>query len=379
MTSIPRLVRAAARTLSKNEEGDSTAQPPREETVSAIKTALRARAQAKRRRRWIVPTFAIVAAAAGVALFVGARERSRPVAPVAVSGHAQTAELKAERVRGTVAVHEVSGKTTPLSEGATLHVGDRIVASDGTATIGLPSGSRLDVEGATALRVDIGAGTQIVELGEGAVTSRVAKVAPGERFLVRAGEVEIEVRGTIFRVERRADPRCRFVTKVEVLEGRVVVRAPAADAQLSAGERWATACAEEHSAAPTNTAPARAAAVPAKTGSVPTVGTSAASLATASPATTPPPASELAAQNALFRDAMAAKSRGDTQGAIALLDTFLQRYPSSPLHEGAAAQRMRLLAASDPARARSAAREYVARYPGGFARTEANQLLKIEP
>jgi hypothetical protein len=53
----------------------------------------------------------------------------------------------------------------------------------------------------------------------------------------------------------------------------------------------------------------------------------------------------------------------------------MARYPASPLAESAAVQRMNLLAASDPARVKVAARQYLARYPQGYARTEAEGLL----
>ena len=58
------------------------------------------------------------------------------------------------------------------------------------------------------------------------------------------------------------------------------------------------------------------------------------------------------------------------------MPSFLaSRYPSSPLAENAHIERMRLLGASDGRRGAEAARAYLARYPHGFARAEANDLL----
>jgi hypothetical protein len=92
------------------------------------------------------------------------------------------------------------------------------------------------------------------------------------------------------------------------------------------------------------------------------------------PSSTPVTSSELAAQNALFGDALG-KSREDPAAAVAMLDTFLRRYPNAPLEEAVLAKRMRLLASLADPRAVGAARDYVARYPSGFARHDADALL----
>jgi RNA polymerase sigma factor (sigma-70 family) len=91
----------------------------------------------------------------------------------------------------------------------------------------------------------------------------------------------------------------------------------------------------------------------------------------------PASSSELAAQNALFRDALA-KSREDPAAAVSMLDSFVRQYPNAPLEEAVLAKRLRLLAALGDPRAPSAAREYVTRYPNGFARHDAAPLLNEE-
>jgi len=86
------------------------------------------------------------------------------------------------------------------------------------------------------------------------------------------------------------------------------------------------------------------------------------------------PSSDLTEQNNLFAEAMAARKRGDSPTAIATFERFMAKYPSSVLAESAAVERMRLLDSTDKGRAASAANDYLARYPKGFARAEAEAI-----
>jgi hypothetical protein len=52
----------------------------------------------------------------------------------------------------------------------------------------------------------------------------------------------------------------------------------------------------------------------------------------------------------------------------------MDEHPRGPLVESAAVQRMKALAAVDPAAGARAARDYLARFPGGFARPDAEKL-----
>ncbi len=63
-------------------------------------------------------------------------------------------------------------------------------------------------------------GSEVVTLLDGGVSFSVRHLAPGERFLVKTSDAEVEVRGTVFRVEA-ADERLQ---RVSVLEGKVEVR-----------------------------------------------------------------------------------------------------------------------------------------------------------
>jgi hypothetical protein len=76
---------------------------------------------------------------------------------------------------------------------------------------------------------------------------------------------------------------------------------------------------------------------------------------------------------------MRLKRGGDAAGALAKLDRLLGSYPSGPLSESAAVERMRLLAASDRPRAAASAREYLRRHPRGFARAEAETIAASAP
>jgi hypothetical protein len=125
----------------------------------------------------------------------------------------------------------------------------------------------------------------------------------------------------------------------------VVVHHAGRESRIAAGEGWPRGCA----GAPRG---ARAAAPSA-----------------------PVSASSLAEQNDLFASAVAAKQSGEGAVALARFEAFVRRYPASPLAENASVERMRLLRATDPARARVAARAYLGRWPDGFARSEAEGVL----
>jgi hypothetical protein len=87
----------------------------------------------------------------------------------------------------------------------------------------------------------------------------------------------------------------------------------------------------------------------------------------------------LAEQNDRFAEAIAAKRSGNASLAVVRFERFLATYPQSALAESAAVERMKLLAAADPARGAAAARQYLARYPAGFARAEAEAIVAEHP
>jgi hypothetical protein len=166
------------------------------------------------------------------------------------------------------------------------------------------------------------------------------------------------VRGTAFRVFLvPSDRKCGggTPTRVAVSEGTVVVRQGGQESRIEAGQQWPSGCSASASAG--HPAPAIASHV----------------------ATASVPASSLGEQNNLFGEAMSAKRRGETGKAIDAFSRFLARYPASALAEGATAERMRLLRQADPDRAVVEARQYLARYPGGFASAEAEEIVAGTP
>ncbi len=140
----------------------------------------------------------------------------------------------------------------------------------------------------------------------------------------------------------------RDVHAATVFEDVVVVRAGGGETRVGAGEGWPAGCA----AARTTASPS-----PAGREHHPL-----------------DPVSTLAAQNDAFARAVGAKRRGAVDEALAGFDRFLALYPASALAESATVERMRLLSSRDRASAGAAARRYLAAYPTGFARAEAEAL-----
>lgn len=86
--------------------------------------------------------------------------------------------------------------------------------------------------------------------------------------------------------------------------------------------------------------------------------------------------SELEVVNRMFAEAKRQRRDGQDAPALALFEQLLARYPRSVLAEEASVERMRLLVRlGRSADAERAARRYLARYPRGFARGEAEQLV----
>jgi len=275
-----------------------------------------------------------------------------------------------------------------------LAIGDHVLANpQGRASVTLATGTRLLLESASDLVVTEASPTLTVfTLAQGAVRADVAKLEAGARFLVRTPDTEVEVRGTSFRVSVAQPVQtcdgASSMTRVEVTEGTVTTRHHGTEIALHPGESWPAACPADD--APRTVKPAP----PPREGSHrPHVGPPAHSdnaqnlpaSPPEAPAPAPPqvgdrlPASDLAAQNDLFAEAMREKQRGNARGAMATLDRFTSTYPASPLLESAVAERMKILATSDPARARVAARDYLARFPRGFARGDAEKILATAP
>ena len=407
MTHSP-LSRLATEVLA--EEQPSVPQPSSDADVRAIHALEVAIHGVGRRRRLVHRALAgALAAAATIALVVGWRVVG------ARSPHAEAARALPSAASTTLAPARASsltdgaiivrgGRESALSDSVGLEPRDRIVtAQAGRAAITLASGTHMVVTASSDLTVAEQGATTAFALTAGSVHADVAKLRAGERFVVRTPDGEVEVRGTSFDVAVVApSPSCGggTTTRVAVSEGVVVVRSAGGEDRVARGESWPRGCATAVAAAAPHAVRAESPApfAPAPSAAHATnVAPSPAPLAVAPPAPLPAPpiaaapaiapiaaapvaaSSDLAAQNALFAEASAARRRGDAASALAAYDRLAARYPSSPLAESAYVERMRMVAATDPRRGAEAARLYLARYPHGFARSEADDFLAKQP
>lgn len=359
---VASLLRSAAA-----EESDPGPEPAaREAAIAAVGVALAARRRARQARR--AQRVAVVFAAAAGLLFIVGFAISRRVGQgdglVAVVGHGAGAGIR--RSDGSA----VLGTSVPLE------VGSRVETPvGGSVHLTFASGTELDLHAAGAVEVGETGSTQSFLLSRGALDAHVAKLSAGHRFLVRTPDAEVEVRGTRFRVTV-GGAACGGrvgVTRVDVEEGVVVVRAGGTEARVAGGESWPRCEAPPTAVTtvvPTSAAVTAAAPLVAASSSLPP-----SPVLPAAP--TPPPAeppSSLGSQNALYERALEQKRAGATSEAIASFDQLLTRYPGGPLAESAAAERLRLLAKQGSPRTGAAAREYLRRYPQGFARATAEEL-----
>jgi ferric-dicitrate binding protein FerR (iron transport regulator) len=380
MSSSPRLAAAAAKVLAEDHPTDTT--PPSPEDRARALAAIRGALVERRRSRRVRPLlFAVsgVAAAAAAALVLSATVGASDERSVA-TGTTETVDpnlVTAAEVHGSVFLVRGDSRA-PAETREPVGPEDRVVTSDGHGALALRGGTRVEVEPRGEYTVTDDGRVQTVKVEGGAVTARVSKLSSGQRFLVQTPDAEVEVRGTVFRVARDKDSVCGSVTRVHVTEGRVAVRAHETERVLGPGDDWASPCvAKEGPAQPAESAPAKPPPPPVRqvaSSATPPAKASPSALAEPSPAA--PVDSELAAQNALYRDAMRAKARGDAGGAVRALETMLVRYPNTPLREAALAQRMKLLSDSDRPRAVKAASEYLREYPNGFAEADARALTQ---
>jgi hypothetical protein len=210
-----------------------------------------------------------------------------------------------------------------------------------------------------------------VRLRAGSVALRVPKLGERGKVSVETGDALVEVHGTQFSVRVVPRPPLAPFTEVDVREGRVLVRSGSNSRLLGAGEHWSSgAAAPQHEPTPEPAPGPVAAAEPAR------------------PAPEPParrtkaerravPASELAAQNRLLESAELAQKSAMPGLALQRLETLIARYPDAELAHNARVERFRILRAMGrESDASAAARVYLERHPDGFARSEAEQLLK---
>lgn len=372
---------------------------PSDDAEARAIAAIAARIEGRARKRRAARVAGALALAATVALGAGLAWRSGTAEPEANGAAITNAALAATATQSSEgSTLERGGALSPLDHGGNLVAGDRVSAGPAApAAVGLADGSRLTVDPGSSVALASLASTRRFVLRDGSVRADVSKLAQGERFVVETVDAEIEVHGTSFRVALTppdAAPCEGSRTRVHVFEGVVAVRSRGAEVRLRAGDDWPRGCGAT-GATPVATVPAQPplAAAP----SVAASPSAEAPVAAAPPAATPPAstppaaapptganaASEpapkrtsgtLAEQNRIFGEGAEARRRGDAPAALAAYEKLLATYPDGFLAESAAVERMRVLATLDRARARDAARQYLSRYPNGFARAEAERL-----
>jgi hypothetical protein len=348
--------------------------PPAEEArrraISAIDGAL---VQRRRRRVWQrVGSGVLVAAVALSLLLLGNARRAEraPAEPQRERAVLVARDEPKAKVLSTSGVRlDVTGaERAPGLPGEELAAGARVTApAHGHAVLTFASGSKITIEeGGEVLLVDV-TDSHVLALEHGALRAAVVKLGPRQRFLVRTQDAEVEVHGTSFRVATATeDARCGAGarTRLEVYEGVVSVRAQGLEARVAAGDVWPRGCGPALRA---KTLPADAAHERHAHGKPELAATPVHGAETGG--------SELARENDIFERAIAARHDGDLARALGEFEALLARFPDGPLAEDATVQRMKLLDTLDRTRAVVAAREYLVRYPRGFARADAQAIL----
>jgi hypothetical protein len=256
----------------------------------------------------------------------------------------------------------VSGAPAALADGRQLPEGSHLVTpANGQATLAFSTGTSVTLGEGTDLTINGDGAMQQLRLAGGWVGLHVAKLGPGQRFLVDTPDAEVEVRGTQFRVSiAHPDPACGggTPTRVSVTEGVVTVRHEGVESRVAAGEQWPAGCSDATGGAGLKWTISPSPKGAGGSGLVP---------------------STLGERNDLWEQVVTAKQQGNLSVALATCDRFVAKYPTGPLSEDARVEHMRLLRPVSPARAVAAARQYLASYPNGFARSEAEAIVAGSP
>jgi hypothetical protein len=171
-------------------------------------------------------------------------------------------------------------------------------------------------------------GEEIVHLDDGRVRFEVNQLEPEERFVVLAGDGEIEVRGTSFDV----DVLQGNLREVVVHRGMATVRRLGAEVVVREGERWP---AENPSLPPTPPAPRRKKVVPRQDDfAVGWAALQGEDYRSAAEAFARIPSDAPLGEDAAFWRAISLTRLGDPEAGAAI-HAFLRRFPHSPRAEEA--------------------------------------------
>jgi hypothetical protein len=371
--NVPRYSAAAAKLLARHVSGEVPRPGERDRGIATIERAMRQRT----RRRWLLRSGWLLGAAAALAMLWQV-SRSKD------SQGAAVAKANASPLGRGATVRDRAGER-PLDTGAELRPDQAIETADGGgASLRLSTGTRVELAGRTSLHVESRGKAERFALARGELSAQVAKLAPGERFVVETPDAEIEVRGTMFRLAvLSAGAACGAGsrTRLDVSEGVVEVRSAGRFARVAGGEHWPPDCPSRAPAAAPDPQPEKP-ETQQHAGAAPGIRTAEGATGIAPHATLPGSAAPsaradaaLKRQNDRFGEAIALAQRGDTAGALRAHEELRRSFPGSPLAENALVERMRLLLPAAPERAREEARRYLLQYPHGFAVEEAKRVL----
>ena len=286
-------------------------------------------------------------------------------------------EGRVQVVEGEVRVIRPGDYDTRVSREFEIAQGDFVqTESTSKAVLTLRANIRVELFSSSHIRLGdaVSMNQSDVWLRQGKARFDVAKRPPNGKFSVHSPDADITVHGTSFTVEVRQIP-AGVQTIVSVTEGLVSVDGAGQTHWLKAGENWASR--EDTIVLSDFTSRASSGPLQAIEGSSTAVSRTRPKVV-ASPVAGN--ASTLGAESQLFAASMAAKRRGDDQGALRLIDEFLGKYPASQLAQNARVERFRVLKRLGlREQAASAARDYMAQTPDGFAREEARSLAIPAP
>jgi len=301
------------------------------------------RINATRKRHALTALLAAAAVAVGVVSWAAAWRSPE------VSGQlAQRSSAPRALVREALdARQQDSGTSHPLTRGTVLGVGSELQTNaGGRSEIAFGERARIELGELTRLELrDLNPRRHRLALRLGVIDVQVEQIGgTPEHLVIETPDSEVEVRGTVFRVEVHANERGQLLTVVSVTRGLVVVRSRQRELLLRPGMTFRS----EPDPAPSQALRKAPRAVADGNARGPTADQNAASRAlsptaalTSAPEATLERASTLGEQNRLFERALAARDQGDDRGASHLFAELCQKYPASPLWSAAETERRR--------------------------------------
>ena len=363
MTAGHDLARLAAKALGRRLDEQRPPPADRDRGISIVAQAMVGRSRRKRTVRWVLGlagAFSVLALAGAVPFI--ARDRSRELPSAACSGACTGRE------------DAPPGGDTGTSS---YPPGSRIRAGDAPLSVSFGDTVTMQLSANTELVHEYDAGVRRFRLTSGSVQMDVDGLERRQRLIVETQDTEVEVRGTRFNVAWLAgDVDCAARTRVEVSEGVVEVRSEGAVREVTVGKSWLGRCHRPSLPTSSSAVLAPASTLPQRRleRSVSDPSASQPSLAPSALEQTKALASSLSLQNELYGRATAARRAGQLAVALSLHESLIQRYPAGPLVESSSIERVRILAKIDKAKASAAARQYLERFPHGFARDEARGI-----